>query len=84
MILILPISISLQHIPYVQYQKYLTWQFSLAYNIYWEICKNVDTCASQVLGQNKGEYQLKHTCPACMYKLHDELPLVFDILHEWQ
>ena len=56
------------------------WKFSIAYDIYLEIHQNIDAHVAQALGQDHSKYPLWHTFPACMYKLCDELPLVFDML----
>lgn len=33
------------------------------------------------LARDKEDWQLCHACPACMYKLHDELILIFEMLY---
>jgi hypothetical protein len=64
----------------VHYQKYLTRQFSIAFDLYLSILGAVDDCVKKTLGRDTGDWRLRHACPACMYKLENELSLIFDIL----
>jgi hypothetical protein len=61
----------------VQHQKYLTRQFSIAFDIYLSILGAVDNHVKTALGRDTGDWRLRHACPACMYKLKEELGLLF-------
>ena len=64
----------------VQYQKYLTRQFSIAFNLYLSILDEVDNRVKTALGRKTGNWKLQHACPPCMYKLRDEPDLLFSML----
>lgn len=64
----------------VQHQKYLTRQFSIAFDLYLSILAAVDSRVKNSLGRGTGDWRLQHACPACMYKLKDEQELFFNIL----
>ncbi|KAJ7838459.1 hypothetical protein B0H14DRAFT_3087059 [Mycena olivaceomarginata] len=64
----------------VPYQPYLRQQFSTAYDIYLEIRRQTDCLVNSALGRNTPNWRLKHTCPACMYKLEGEDELIFSML----
>lgn len=36
---------------------------------------------SEALGRDGEDWQLRHACAACMYKLQDELRLIFEMLY---
>ncbi|KAJ6456535.1 hypothetical protein C8R45DRAFT_943719 [Mycena sanguinolenta] len=64
----------------VAYRPYLREQFSVAYDVYLELRRQTDSLVNQALGQDTPNWRLKHTCPACMYKLEGEDELIFSIL----
>ncbi|KAJ7300506.1 hypothetical protein DFH08DRAFT_919255 [Mycena albidolilacea] len=64
----------------VPYRPYLRQQFSTAYDIYLEIHRQTDCLVNSALGHNTPNWRLKHTCPACMYKLEGEDELIFSML----
>ncbi|KAJ7306958.1 hypothetical protein DFH08DRAFT_918538 [Mycena albidolilacea] len=64
----------------VPYRPYLRQQFSTAYDIYLEIHRQTDCLVNSALGRNTPNWRLKHTCPACMYKLEGEDELIFSML----
>ncbi|KAJ7859473.1 hypothetical protein B0H14DRAFT_3084935 [Mycena olivaceomarginata] len=64
----------------VPYRPYLRQQFSTAYDIYLEIRRQTDCLVDSALGRNTPNWWLKHTCPACMYKLEGEDELIFSML----
>ncbi|KAJ7790236.1 hypothetical protein B0H14DRAFT_3094724 [Mycena olivaceomarginata] len=64
----------------VPYRPYLRQQFSTAYDIYLEIRRQTDCLVNSALGRNTPNWRLKHTCPACMYKLEGEDELIFSML----
>ncbi|KAJ7862383.1 hypothetical protein B0H14DRAFT_3084658 [Mycena olivaceomarginata] len=49
----------------VPYRPYLCQQFSIAYDLYLDLCRQTDE---------------RHACPACMYKLEGKDALIFDML----
>ncbi|KAI5994764.1 hypothetical protein EDD15DRAFT_2195896 [Pisolithus albus] len=61
--------------------RYLSRQFSIAFDLYLQIHGHVDSIVSQVLQQDSEDWQLKHTCAACTYKLTDEPELKFKLLY---
>ncbi|KAJ7846839.1 hypothetical protein B0H14DRAFT_3086242 [Mycena olivaceomarginata] len=64
----------------VPYRPYLRQQFSTAYDIYLEIRRQTDCLVNSALGRNTPNWRLKHTCPACMYKLEGGDELIFSML----
>ncbi|KAJ6600993.1 hypothetical protein DFH09DRAFT_1243004 [Mycena vulgaris] len=63
----------------VAYKPYLCQQFSIAYDVYLEIRRQTDERVMAALGRNS-QWRMKHTCPACTYKLEGEDKLIFDML----
>jgi hypothetical protein len=61
------------------YRPYLCQQFSIAYDLYLDIRRRTDECIMLLLGRDS-KWRMKHTCPACMYKLEGEDKLIFDML----
>jgi hypothetical protein len=64
----------------VQYQKYLSRQFSIAFDVYLSICAAVDDRVKKALGQSTANWQLQHACPPCMYRLKEKPALLFSFL----
>ncbi|KAJ7321591.1 hypothetical protein DFH08DRAFT_917231 [Mycena albidolilacea] len=64
----------------VLYRPYLREQFSIAYNLYLEICHQTNACVNAALGRDTPNWWLKHPFPACMYKLEGEDALIFSFL----
>ncbi|KAJ6503627.1 hypothetical protein C8R45DRAFT_1051105 [Mycena sanguinolenta] len=64
----------------VPYRSYLREQFSIAYDVYLELCRETDKLVNSALGRDTPNWRMKHTCPACMYKLEEEDELIFSIL----
>ncbi|KAF8190249.1 hypothetical protein K438DRAFT_1907156 [Mycena galopus ATCC 62051] len=54
--------------------------FSIAYDLYLELSCQTDALVNSALGRDAPNWRLKHTCPACMYKLEGEDALIFSIL----
>ncbi|KAJ6489101.1 hypothetical protein C8R45DRAFT_1053342 [Mycena sanguinolenta] len=54
--------------------------FSIAYDIYLDLCRRTDGLVNQALGRDSPDWWLKHTCLACMYKLEGEDELIFSML----
>ncbi|KAG1848953.1 hypothetical protein DFJ58DRAFT_717000 [Suillus subalutaceus] len=65
----------------VQFRTYLSRQFSIAYDVYLQILANVNTLVHAAIGRHDPDWRLKHACPACTYKLANELPLKFRMLY---
>ncbi|KAJ7074925.1 hypothetical protein B0H15DRAFT_792589 [Mycena belliarum] len=63
----------------VPYKPYLCQQFSIAYDLYLDLRRQSDEKVMECLGRDSS-WRLKHTCPACMYKLDGEEKLIFDML----
>ncbi|KAF8162026.1 hypothetical protein K438DRAFT_1985345, partial [Mycena galopus ATCC 62051] len=63
----------------VAYRPYLCQQFSIAYNMYLDIRQQTDERVMKALGRDSS-WRLKHTCPACTYKLEGEDKLIFEML----
>ncbi|KAI6016132.1 hypothetical protein BKA83DRAFT_4465493 [Pisolithus microcarpus] len=60
---------------------YLSRQFSIVFDLYLQIHGRMDSIVLQVLQQDLEDWQLKHTCAACTYKLTDEPGLKFKLLY---
>jgi hypothetical protein len=63
----------------VPFRPYLSQQFSIAYDVYLAIWRQMDEHVMNALGRDS-KWCLKHVCPACMYKLEGEDQLIFDML----
>ncbi|KAF8220137.1 hypothetical protein L208DRAFT_1335600, partial [Tricholoma matsutake] len=59
---------------------YLSQQFSIAYDLYLLICKNIQQCMDTALQCDTPYWRLQHACPACCYKLEDKQELIFKML----
>ncbi|KAF8166437.1 hypothetical protein K438DRAFT_1921486 [Mycena galopus ATCC 62051] len=64
----------------VPYRPYLREQFSIACDLYLELRRQTDHRVNVALGRDTPGWRLKHTCPACMYKLEGEEDLIFSML----
>ncbi|KAJ6487579.1 hypothetical protein C8R45DRAFT_827790 [Mycena sanguinolenta] len=64
----------------VPYRPYLREQFSVAYDVYLELRQEADKLVNAALGRDTPNWRMKHTCPACMYKLEGEDELIFSML----
>ncbi|KAF7367045.1 hypothetical protein MSAN_00963700 [Mycena sanguinolenta] len=64
----------------VPYRPHLREQFSIAYDVYLELRRKTDSLVNSKLGRDAPNWRLKHTCPACMYKLEGEDKLIFSML----
>ncbi|EIW82713.1 hypothetical protein CONPUDRAFT_163795 [Coniophora puteana RWD-64-598 SS2] len=65
----------------VAYQRYLTRQVTIAFDVYQQVLHEVRQRVNRVLERDKPDWRLKHVCPACTYNLQDEKKLRFDILY---
>ncbi|KAF7342696.1 hypothetical protein MSAN_02027500 [Mycena sanguinolenta] len=64
----------------VPYRPHLRQQFSVTYDVYLELRRRTDSLVNTALGRDTPNWRLKHTCPACMYKLEGEDALIFSML----
>ncbi|KAI6018897.1 hypothetical protein BKA83DRAFT_4464818 [Pisolithus microcarpus] len=65
----------------VTFQRYLSRQFTIAFDLYLQIRARVDSIVSQVLQRDSEDWRLKHACAACTYKLTGEPELRFKLLY---
>ncbi|KAH7918250.1 hypothetical protein BV22DRAFT_1024902 [Leucogyrophana mollusca] len=65
----------------VQFQRYLSRQFSIAFDVYLQIRASVDLLVQDALCRDSKDWRLKHACPACTYSLKGEAPLKFKMLY---
>ncbi|KAI6019581.1 hypothetical protein EDC04DRAFT_2869913 [Pisolithus marmoratus] len=61
----------------VQFHPYLTCLFSIAIDVYLQMCLRVNNLILEALCQDTLDWHLKNACPACTYTLRDELDLKF-------
>jgi hypothetical protein len=64
----------------VPFQRWLSRQFSIAYDLLLDIRRNVDGLVQDALRRNIPNWRLCNACPACTYKLEEEGELKFDML----
>ncbi|KII92210.1 hypothetical protein PLICRDRAFT_104028 [Plicaturopsis crispa FD-325 SS-3] len=65
----------------VPFQRHLSRQFSIAFDLYLSIRASVEQAVHTALHRSSPDWRLKHACPACTYKLKDEEPLLFSMLY---
>ena len=65
----------------VKFKVHLSRQFSIAFDVYIQICGVVDMMVSEALRHDSPDWELKNCCPVCMYTLQDEPPLLFKMLY---
>ncbi|KZT18099.1 hypothetical protein NEOLEDRAFT_1080998 [Neolentinus lepideus HHB14362 ss-1] len=63
------------HLHKVPYCRYLCEQFTIAYDVYLEICYRVGVRVRTAMKEDYPHAELLNLCPACTYKLQDEPPL---------
>ncbi|KAJ7774334.1 hypothetical protein DFH07DRAFT_866024 [Mycena maculata] len=61
-------------------RPYLGAQFSVALDLYHAICVDVEKHVQVALGRDGPNWRLKNACPACLYKLEDEVALPIPLL----
>ena len=64
-----------------KFRRYLSRQFSIAFDVYLQILSNVDSLVNEALHRDSPSWHLKHCCPACTYILQGEQPLKFSMLY---
>ena len=62
------------------FRNYLQQQLTIAYDIYLEICRQVDKKLNKQLGYNTPRAQLMQQCPPCFFKLQGEPDLEFSVM----
>ena len=67
--------------PKSEFRRYLSRQFSIAFDVYLQILSNVDSLVNEALHRDSPNWRLKHCCPACTYILEGETPLKFSMLY---
>ncbi|KAI6103353.1 hypothetical protein EDD16DRAFT_1696251 [Pisolithus croceorrhizus] len=65
----------------VIFQRYLSHQFSIVFDLYLQIRGCMDSIVSRVLQWDSENWRLKHACAACTYKLTDKPELKFKLLY---
>ncbi|KAI6032301.1 hypothetical protein BKA83DRAFT_4558705 [Pisolithus microcarpus] len=65
----------------VTFQRYLSRQFTIAFDLYLQIRARMDSIVSQVLQRDSEDWRLKHACAACTYKLTGKPELRFKLLY---
>ncbi|TFK59430.1 hypothetical protein BDN72DRAFT_905854 [Pluteus cervinus] len=71
---------ALDHLHHVPVSSHLPTQFSLAYDCYLEILRNVDSIVDDAMNYTKESWFAEHVCPPCLYKLEDEPDSKFSLL----
>ncbi|KAG2337002.1 hypothetical protein BDR05DRAFT_978627 [Suillus weaverae] len=64
----------------VYYCRHLAGQLHISYDVYLELHWHIDHSLDKVLGHDSNNWWMLNPCPACQYKLTDELALTFSIL----
>ncbi|KAH7905207.1 hypothetical protein BJ138DRAFT_1018025 [Hygrophoropsis aurantiaca] len=65
----------------VQFQRYLSRQFSIALDLYLQIRATVDSLVQEAIHRDSPDWRLKHACPACTYTLTGENELAYNMLY---
>ncbi|KIK40552.1 hypothetical protein CY34DRAFT_24782 [Suillus luteus UH-Slu-Lm8-n1] len=63
------------------FHRYLSRQFSIAFDLYLHIRTRVNSLIDIALGRNAVDWHLKNTCPCCTYELEDDAPMSFKLLY---
>ncbi|KAG8722579.1 hypothetical protein FRC09_006050 [Ceratobasidium sp. 395] len=66
---------TLADIHHVHFHSYHVTQFSRAFAVYDDLQLHLFKDLDKLLSQTDANWHQKHKCPACSYKLNDELPL---------
>ena len=64
----------------VTYNRTLQTQFSIAYDVYLDILRHVNSRVDVALGRDTTKWHELNACAPCLYKLHDEPPLKYSML----
>ncbi|KAG1906182.1 uncharacterized protein F5891DRAFT_1125610 [Suillus fuscotomentosus] len=65
----------------VGFHRYLSRQFSIAFDLYLDVRRAVAAMVAESLQRDSPDWRLKHACPACTYVLTDEAKLKFSLLY---
>ena len=65
----------------IEFHRYLSRQFSVAFDIYLQILAEVENLIAEVLNRDQPDWCIKHVCPACTYVLKNEEALTFKLLY---
>ncbi|KAH7904826.1 hypothetical protein BJ138DRAFT_1119044 [Hygrophoropsis aurantiaca] len=65
----------------VEFHRYLSRQFSIAYDLYLRMLNEVNSLVAEALQRDSPDWRLKHACPACTYTLQHEEKLTFSMLY---
>lgn len=63
------------------FKRYLSRQFSIAYDVYLQVRSRVDSMVQFALRRDGPDWRLRHACPACTYTLENEPDLTFKMLY---
>ncbi|KAF8335247.1 hypothetical protein F5887DRAFT_1079213 [Amanita rubescens] len=64
----------------IHYQMHYQKLFSIGFDVYLEIIEANRQAVLKFLKRDQPDYRLKNTCPACSYRLKDEVDQTFEIL----
>jgi len=64
----------------IVFRPYLSQQFSICYDLYLQIREEVKLRVDAALNRNSDNWRLRNACPACTYKLRDEVDLIIKML----
>ncbi|KAH7904704.1 hypothetical protein BJ138DRAFT_1235525 [Hygrophoropsis aurantiaca] len=64
----------------VPYHRYLAEQFRVAFDVYLELHRRIDSRIRTALHQDTPNWRMLNSCPACQYKVTNEPPLRFSFL----
>ncbi|KIJ58438.1 hypothetical protein HYDPIDRAFT_102653, partial [Hydnomerulius pinastri MD-312] len=65
----------------VDFRRYLSCQFSIAFDVYLQVRSAVDVRVAAALQRDSPDWRLTHSCPACTYTLQDEAKMKFKLLY---
>ena len=72
---------TLENLFQIEFHRYLSHQFSVAFDIYLQILAEVENLIAEVLNHDQPDWYIKHVCPACTYVLKNEEALTFKLLY---
>ncbi|KAG1870303.1 hypothetical protein F4604DRAFT_1881244 [Suillus subluteus] len=65
------------HLHGIRYHRYLADQLQVAFDVYIEVQRHVDTRVDSALGQDSPNWHMLNACPACHYEVEDEPTMPF-------
>ena len=72
---------ALENLFQIEFHRYLSCQFSVAFDIYLQILVEVENLITEVLNHDQPDWYINHVCPACTYVLKNEETLTFKLLY---